>query len=143
MSAAFANMAVSDDPFDRWFRDHVREVHGINVEDGFPPPEQIMDYRAYSPQRRAEFCCSDRRWSTYRRACDPGRELARWPRGELTGMPAEGPFVVMRRSSGNSLLAALLASALRLDLAARRTRRTRRGVCRSPAPRAAHPPTLR
>jgi hypothetical protein len=46
VEAAFANMASSDDPFDRWFRDHVREVHGINVEDGFPPPEQIMDYRA-------------------------------------------------------------------------------------------------
>jgi hypothetical protein len=46
VGAAFADMAVSDDPFDRWFRDHVREVHGIDVEDGFPPPEQIMDYRA-------------------------------------------------------------------------------------------------
>ncbi len=46
VESAFAEMAVSDDPFDRWFRDHVREVHGINVEDGFPPPEQIMDYRA-------------------------------------------------------------------------------------------------
>ena len=46
VEAAFADMATSDDPFDRWFRDHVRDVHGINIEDGFPPPEQIMDYRA-------------------------------------------------------------------------------------------------
>lgn len=46
VEAALNGMAVSDDPFDRWFRDLVREVHGINVEDGFPPPEQIMDYRA-------------------------------------------------------------------------------------------------
>jgi hypothetical protein len=46
VEAALKGMATSDDPFDRWFRDHVREVHGINVEDGFPPPEQIMDFRA-------------------------------------------------------------------------------------------------
>jgi hypothetical protein len=39
-------MSVSDDPFDRWFRDLVRDVHGTNVEDGFSPPEQIMDHRA-------------------------------------------------------------------------------------------------
>jgi hypothetical protein len=42
--AAFKTLATSDDPFDRWFRDHVRDVHGVNVEDGFPPPEQIMDF---------------------------------------------------------------------------------------------------
>jgi hypothetical protein len=38
-------MASSDDSFDRCFRDHVREVDGINVEDAFPPPEQVMDFR--------------------------------------------------------------------------------------------------
>jgi hypothetical protein len=21
-------------------------IHGINIEDGFPPPEQLLDYRA-------------------------------------------------------------------------------------------------
>lgn len=46
VEAALKGMAISDDPFDQWFRDHVREVHGINVEDGFPPPEQVMDFRA-------------------------------------------------------------------------------------------------
>ena len=46
MDAALKAMATSDDPFDRWFRDHVREAHGINLEDGFPPPEQVMDFRA-------------------------------------------------------------------------------------------------
>lgn len=46
IDAAFKHIATSDDAFDRWFRDHVREVHGMNVEDGFPPPEQVMDYRA-------------------------------------------------------------------------------------------------
>ena len=46
IEAALNGVASSDDPFDAWFRDHVREVHGMNVEDGFPPPEQVMDYRA-------------------------------------------------------------------------------------------------
>ena len=45
VEAALKGMATSDDPFDQWFRDHVRDVHGINVEDGFPPPEQVMDFR--------------------------------------------------------------------------------------------------
>ena len=45
VEAVFKALATSDDPYDRWFRDHVREVHGINVEDGFPPPEQVMDLR--------------------------------------------------------------------------------------------------
>ena len=46
VEAALKGMATSGEPFDVWFRDHVREVHGINVEDGFPPPEQVMDFRA-------------------------------------------------------------------------------------------------
>jgi hypothetical protein len=45
IETALKGMAVSTDQFDCWFRDHVREVHGINVEDGFPPPEQVMDFR--------------------------------------------------------------------------------------------------
>lgn len=46
VEGAFKKMATSTDPFDVWFRDHVRDVHGIDVEDGFPPPEQVMDLRA-------------------------------------------------------------------------------------------------
>ena len=46
VEAALKGMATSDEAHDVWFRDHVREVHGINVEDGFPPPEQVLDYRA-------------------------------------------------------------------------------------------------
>lgn len=46
IEAALKGMATSDDPFDSWFRDHVRDVHGINLEEGFPPPEQVMDYDA-------------------------------------------------------------------------------------------------
>jgi len=43
--AAFAGMGSSQEPFDQWFRDHVREVHGIDLAQGFPPPEQLMDYQ--------------------------------------------------------------------------------------------------
>jgi hypothetical protein len=46
LDAAGKGMATSDDPFDRWFREHVRDVHGIAVEDGFPSVEQVLDYRA-------------------------------------------------------------------------------------------------
>lgn len=46
LQAAFAGLGSSQDPFDVWFREQVREVHGMNLEDGFPPPEQILDFRA-------------------------------------------------------------------------------------------------
>ena len=46
LEAAFDTAATSDEPFDRWFRDHVREVHGVDLGEGFPPPEQILDFRA-------------------------------------------------------------------------------------------------
>lgn len=45
LQTAFAGLASSQDPFDVWFREQVRDVHGINLEDGFPPPEQILDFR--------------------------------------------------------------------------------------------------
>lgn len=43
--AALVGMATSNDLFDRWFREHVRAIHGIALEDGFPPPEQVLDFR--------------------------------------------------------------------------------------------------
>ena len=46
LQAAFAGLATSTDPFDEWFRDIVREVHGIDLSQGFPPPEQLVDFRA-------------------------------------------------------------------------------------------------
>ncbi len=46
LDAAFKAIATSEEPFDRWFRDHVRQVHGVAREEGFPPPEQILDYRS-------------------------------------------------------------------------------------------------
>jgi hypothetical protein len=45
LGQAFATLGRSDAPFDRWFRDHVREVHGFSLEDGFHAPELILDYR--------------------------------------------------------------------------------------------------
>ena len=46
LGAAFKVIATSEDPFDRWFRDHVRQVHGVALEEGFAPPEQILDFRS-------------------------------------------------------------------------------------------------
>ena len=46
LGAAFKLIGTSDEPFDRWFRDHVRDVHGLSLEEGFPLPEQILDLEA-------------------------------------------------------------------------------------------------
>jgi hypothetical protein len=46
LATALKMLGTSEEPFDRWFREHVREMHGIALEDGFPPPEQVLDYRA-------------------------------------------------------------------------------------------------
>ena len=45
LQAAFAGIGSSQDPFDVWFRDMVRDIHGIDLAQGFPPPEQMLDYR--------------------------------------------------------------------------------------------------
>lgn len=44
LDAALEHLATSDAPADRYFRENVREVHGIDFEDGFPAPEQILDW---------------------------------------------------------------------------------------------------
>jgi hypothetical protein len=44
MTEAFAGITASDDPFDRWFRELVFDIHGLDLKAGFPPPEQILDY---------------------------------------------------------------------------------------------------
>ena len=36
--------ATSAEPFDRWFRDHVRAVHGIALEHGFATAELVLDF---------------------------------------------------------------------------------------------------
>jgi hypothetical protein len=45
LQAAFAGLGSSQDPFDRWFRETITEVHGIDLAQGFPPPDQMLDYR--------------------------------------------------------------------------------------------------
>lgn len=44
--AALTGVGTSDHPFDAWFREHCLRVHGIDLAAGFPPPEQILDFRA-------------------------------------------------------------------------------------------------
>ena len=44
LAAAFTIWGTSAEPFDRWFRDHIRQVHGIALDDGFPAPELVLDY---------------------------------------------------------------------------------------------------
>jgi hypothetical protein len=46
IQAAFGALATSQEPFDQWFRGHVHEVHGIDLTAGFPPPEQLLEFRA-------------------------------------------------------------------------------------------------
>ncbi len=46
LQAAVEGMASSEEPFDRFFRDHLRDVHGLDLADGFTPPEQVLDFRA-------------------------------------------------------------------------------------------------
>jgi hypothetical protein len=36
---------LKTDPFDGWFRESVKDVHGLDLAVGFPPPEQILDFR--------------------------------------------------------------------------------------------------
>jgi hypothetical protein len=44
LATAFRILGTSAEPFDRWFRDHVRQVHGIALEEGFTPPEVVLDF---------------------------------------------------------------------------------------------------
>jgi hypothetical protein len=37
---AFAGLCVSQDPLDPWFREQIRDVHGIDLEDGFRRPNR-------------------------------------------------------------------------------------------------------
>ena len=45
---AFAGLATSEAPFDRWFREKVREFHGLDMTDpsATPPVEQFVNWSA-------------------------------------------------------------------------------------------------
>jgi len=45
VQAAMGALATSQEPFDRWFREHIKDVHGMDMSEGFPPPEQVLDFR--------------------------------------------------------------------------------------------------
>ena len=44
LDVAFTLLKNSAEPFDRWFRDHARHVHGIALEEGFAAPVQVLDF---------------------------------------------------------------------------------------------------
>jgi hypothetical protein len=41
--ASMQALATSDDAFDKWFRELVKEVHGIDMSEGGPPPELVIE----------------------------------------------------------------------------------------------------
>ena len=44
LATAFTILGTSAEPFDHWFRDHVREIHGIAWSEGFTAPELVLDF---------------------------------------------------------------------------------------------------
>ncbi len=42
--SAFTIMGTSAEPFDRWFRGHIRQVHGIALEEAFTAAELMLDF---------------------------------------------------------------------------------------------------
>jgi hypothetical protein len=44
LATAFTILATSPEPFDRWFRDHVRQVHGVALNEGLVIPELVLDF---------------------------------------------------------------------------------------------------
>ena len=44
---ASRELAKSDDPFDRWFREQVMDIHGLDFSKaaGVPPNQLLLDYR--------------------------------------------------------------------------------------------------
>jgi hypothetical protein len=46
LAASLFGLATSEDPFDVWFRAHVRAVHGVDLAGGINLPEQVLDYSA-------------------------------------------------------------------------------------------------
>jgi hypothetical protein len=44
VTAAFTLLGTSAEPFDRWFRDHVRRVHGVALEQLLDSTELVLDF---------------------------------------------------------------------------------------------------
>jgi hypothetical protein len=41
--AALGEFGGSDEPFNRWFRDRMKEVHGIDISEPGPPVDKVFD----------------------------------------------------------------------------------------------------
>ncbi len=46
LAAAFTIWGTSAEPFDRWFRGHAGQVHGIAWDDRSAAPELVLDFDA-------------------------------------------------------------------------------------------------
>jgi len=46
VAAALGALATSQEPYDVAFRDHIKDVHGMDLSEGFPPPAQVLDFKA-------------------------------------------------------------------------------------------------
>ena len=46
LAASLSGIATSKEPFDAWFRAHLKTVHGVDLATGMHLPEQILDYSA-------------------------------------------------------------------------------------------------
>jgi hypothetical protein len=44
LAAAFTMLGTSAEPFDRWFRDHIRRVHGVALEQLSASTELVLDF---------------------------------------------------------------------------------------------------
>lgn len=44
LGTAFMMLGTSPEPFDRWFRDHLGQVHGITLTKEFATPELLLDF---------------------------------------------------------------------------------------------------
>lgn len=44
LATSLFGVATSSEPFDGWFREHVRTVHGVDLAAGVNLPEQVLDF---------------------------------------------------------------------------------------------------
>lgn len=44
LDVALRILETSDEPFDRWFRDHLRQVHGTTWAQAAPSPQLVLDF---------------------------------------------------------------------------------------------------
>jgi hypothetical protein len=42
-AAALGEFGSSDEPFNSWFRDQMKEVHGVDISEPGPPAEKVFD----------------------------------------------------------------------------------------------------